>query len=136
MTLQAQMLCVVRLCSFSNLPRFVGRLVACTGWVASILWRTIWQGGPVRRECASNCSSPVVHATTANTGSWTDSDSSKFPDAGEEITCTIVVANEGTVTLKDVEVTDTSGDVSCKETQPVKGLGVGESYQCTTSHEV
>lgn len=75
--------------------------------------------------------------STAYTGELMDSGSDDLPYAGEEIVYTIVVTNEGTVTLENVEATSTSGDVSCDDVaQPVAMLGVGESYECTASHLV
>ena len=74
-----------------------------------------------------------------------DSDSSPNgrPDAGETIHYTIVVTNNGTVTLKNVEATSlTSGPVSCTDhlgrtlSQPVADLGVLEWYKCAGSHSV
>lgn len=66
-----------------------------------------------------------------------DSSSNDIPDAGEEIVYTIVVTNEGTVTLKNVEATSTSGKVTCDNfAQPVAVLDVGASYECTASHLV
>ena len=66
-----------------------------------------------------------------------------MPDAGETVDYTIVVTNNGTVTLKDVQATSlTSGVVSCTDDlgqdlqQPVAYLGVGEWYTCTGSHSV
>lgn len=70
------------------------------------------------------------------TGWWTDSDDSDYPDAGEEMSYAIVVANEGTVTLLDVNVADTSGDVLCDETVPLAVLKVGSSFHCTASRQV
>lgn len=59
------------------------------------------------------------------------------PDAGEEIVYTIIVTNEGTVTLTNVEAASTSGDVTCDDVaQPMAVLAVGASYECTVSHLV
>lgn len=66
-----------------------------------------------------------------------DADLSDFPDAGERVDYSIDVANAGTVTLKNVEATSTSGDVICATVvQPVPSLGVGASYHCASSHAV
>ena len=71
------------------------------------------------------------------TGEWVDSDWSGLPDAGEAVTYTILVGNAGTVTLENVEVTDTSGVVTCDDmVQPVASLVVGGSYECTASRQV
>lgn len=82
-------------------------------------------------------------SATDHTGGWVDSNSNGLPDAGEQVGYTVVVTNDGTVTLKNVEATSpTSGDVSCTDDlgetllQPVAALGVGEWYKCTGSHSV
>lgn len=65
------------------------------------------------------------------------SNSDESPDAGETIVYTIVVTNEGTVTLVNVEAISTSGNVNCGDVaQPVAMLHVGASYECTASHLV
>lgn len=71
-----------------------------------------------------------------NTGSWNDLDSSSFPDAGENVVYTIVVTNEGTVTLHNVQVSDTSGEVSCDKAQPMASLDVGASFGCSAFQQV
>lgn len=71
-----------------------------------------------------------------DTGSWTASATSGFPNSGEAFESTILVTNEGTVTLIQVHVNDADGVITCDEEQPVAELGVGESYQCAHSHEV
>lgn len=84
--------------------------------------------------------SSTALSCTAYTGEWADSDSNPngLPDAGEKVDYTIVVTNEGTVTLKNVEAKSASGSVICTDdvSQPVAELGVGDSYGCTASREV
>lgn len=72
---------------------------------------------------------------------WVDSDDDNLPDAGETADYTIVVTNEGTVTLTDVNAVSTRGSVVCTDgdgdlAQPVATLSAGHSYTCTTSLEV
>lgn len=80
----------------------------------------------------------IVLSAAVYEGEWVDSDSNDLPDAGEDVVYTIVIANEGTVTLKDVEARSASGSVICTDdvAQPVAELRVGESYECTASREV
>ena len=92
---------------------------------------------------AISSASTTLSSTDYYTEKWDDSNSNRMPDADETFDYTIVVTNNGTVTLKDVEATSlTSGDVSCTADlgqhtdQPVADLGVGESYKCTGSHAV
>lgn len=86
-------------------------------------------------------------SSTAYTGEWewADSDNDKLPDAGEKVDYTIVVTNEGTVTLQDVKAVSARGSVVCTDgnddlaqdvAQPVAELRVGRWYACTTSLEV
>lgn len=105
------------------------------------------------RHGVTSCLFPFAISSSASTalsstgyeGEWVDSDSSPNgrPDAGETIHYTIVVTNNGTVTLKNVEATSlTSGPVSCTDhlgrtlSQPVADLGVLEWYKCAGSHSV
>lgn len=78
----------------------------------------------------------TTRSAAGETGRWVDADLSGYPDAGEFVSYTVVVNNTGTVTLKNVEVTDTSGVASCTRSQPVASLGVGGSYECTASLQV
>ena len=85
----------------------------------------------------------TTSSSTEYTGKWVDSNLNGRPDADEKIDFTIVVTNNGTVTLKDVEATSlTSGEVSCTDDleqtlrQPVADLDVRVSYKCTGSHSV
>lgn len=77
-------------------------------------------------------------SSAAHTGEWVDSNSNERPDASEKVNYTITVTNAGTVTLKNVEATSTSGDVVCPDdvAQPVAELRVGDSYVCTAAHSV
>lgn len=78
----------------------------------------------------------LPYPLTVATGLWEDADFSGFAHAGEKRDITRVVTNEGTVTLKDVEVTEADSSPACSETQPVDTLGAGESYECTSVYEV
>lgn len=78
----------------------------------------------------------ILDTDAVETGSWMNSTVVEFPDAGKEMYYTINVTNEGTVTLRDVDVTDAKGDISCDETLPVPVLGVGGSFQCETVRQV
>lgn len=91
-----------------------------------------------QRKCCTYClRCCIVHATAVNTGAWTTgTDSSNVRRAGDKIVYTVVTTNNGTATLKGVEVTDTSGDVSCAENQPVAELDVGDSFTCLAFHQV
>ncbi|CAN0149549.1 unnamed protein product [Ectocarpus sp. 12 AP-2014] len=72
-----------------------------------------------------------------NQVAWTDADYDGFPDAGETLDYSITVTNVGTVTLEGVEVVGTSGAVLChSDPQPVAKLAVGDSYECTMSHQI
>lgn len=66
---------------------------------------------------------------------WADSDDSDYPDAGKVMSYTIAVSNEGTVTLREVQVTGTGG-ILCDETMPLAVLEVGDSFHCTASRQV
>ena len=79
---------------------------------------------------------PLSLLFSVGTRLWTDNDSSGFPDVGEVVESTIVVLNTGTVTLRNVEVTDTSGVVICDEMQPVASLHVGGFLKCASSQQV
>ena len=82
-------------------------------------------------------SSLLILVVADETGEWSDSDSSGWPDAGETVEYVITVSNTGTVTLKTVKVTDTSGNVNCGAvSQPLTSLGVGDSVTCTASRQV
>ena len=52
-----------------------------------------------RLACLYALPCPHDYPCAVETGVWVDSDSSTFPDKGEVVDYTIVVANEGTVTL-------------------------------------
>lgn len=78
----------------------------------------------------------VHHATAVNTGVWTENNPSNVRRAGDEIVYTIVTTNSGTVTLEGLEVTDSSGEVSCNRGQPLASLDVEDSHTCRVSHKV
>lgn len=92
------------------------------------------------RVYSMNVSGPcryVPRVSLVYTGEWMDSSFDDLPDAGEEIVYTIVVTNEGTLTLNNVEATSTSGIVTCDDVaQPVPVFAVGASFECTASHLV
>lgn len=88
--------------------------------------------GTIQRLLAHEYRCNVV---AVEVGSWTDSDSSGFPDEGEHIIYTIAVTNEGTVTLRNIQLTDTSGDVTCEDTASSTLLGWGGAYECTASRQ-
>jgi len=78
---------------------------------------------------------------TVYTGEWVNPNphmKNEFPGAGEEIAYTVVVTNEGTVTLENVEAASPGDAFICDDDveQPVAVLGVGGSYRCTESRQV
>lgn len=77
-----------------------------------------------------------IFTIAVETGGWLDTDSSRYPDEGEFVLYKIVVRNGGTVTLQDIVVTDTSGDVQCRDSASSDVLDVGEWYTCMASRQV
>jgi len=88
------------------------------------------------RSCRRRSSASVPD--TGYTGEWVNPDMKEFPGAGDEIAYTVVVTNEGTVTLENVQATSPGDAFICDDDvhQPVAVLEVGGSYRCTESRQV
>lgn len=72
---------------------------------------------------------------SVESGKWRDEDSNGRHDAGEYVYYSIIVANEGTVTLSAVEIADTSGSVICS--MPDSGLlEQGAHSECNAFRQV
>lgn len=67
---------------------------------------------------------------------WVDQDSSTYSDQGEDVLYRIVVSNDGTVTLQDIVLTDTSGYVFYSDAVPSEFLDVGQWYECMAIRKV
>lgn len=78
---------------------------------------------------------PNVWYCAAAEGTWEDDNDSESADDGETVSYTATVKNEGTVTLRALVVTDTSGSITCDP--PASGLlKQDEEYQCEASRQV
>ncbi|MCB9136892.1 MAG: DUF11 domain-containing protein [Caldilineaceae bacterium] len=70
---------------------------------------------------------------------YTDNDTSNNISAGDALRYSIIVTNDGTVTLDNVTVTDTiidAADLSCSPATPVNDFAPGDTIECTGSYIV